>query len=91
MRITFDPAKRDRTLAERGLDFADAAQVFSGTTVEMEDIRRDYGERRIICYGLLAGRVVVIGYTLRGAARHVSTMRKANDRETKRLGSLLGL
>ena len=91
MRITFDPAKRDRTLAERGLDFADAAQVFSGTTVEMEDIRRDYGERRIICYGLLAGRVVVIGYTLRGAARHVFTMRKANDRETKRLGSLLGL
>ena len=91
MRITFDPAKRDRTLAERGLDFADAAQVFSGTTVEMEDIRRDYGERRIICYGLLVGRVVVVGYTLRGAARHVFSMRKANDRETKRLGSLLGL
>ena len=91
MRITFDPAKRDRTLAERGLDFADAAQVFSGTTVEMEDIRWDYGERRILCYGLLAGRVVVIGYTRRGAARHVFTMRKANDRETKRLGSLLGL
>lgn len=91
MRITFDPAKRDRTLAERGLDFADAAQVFSGTTVEVEDTRRDYGERRIICYGLLAGRVVVVGYTLRGPARHVFSMRKANDRETKQLGSLLGL
>ena len=91
MRITFDPAKRDRTLAERGLDFADAAEVFSGTTVEVEDTRRDYGERRVICYGLLAGRVVVVGYTLRGAARHVFSMRKANDRETKRLRSLLGL
>jgi uncharacterized DUF497 family protein len=26
MRITYDPAKRARTLAERGLDFADAAR-----------------------------------------------------------------
>ena len=28
--ITFDPAKRDWTLHERGLDFADAAEVFTG-------------------------------------------------------------
>jgi uncharacterized DUF497 family protein len=26
MRINFDPAKRTKTLAERGLDFADAAR-----------------------------------------------------------------
>ena len=81
MRVTFDPAKRARTLAERGLDFEDAAIVFQGTTVEVEDRRRNYGERRIICYGLLSGRLVVIGYTPRGAARHVFSMRKANDRE----------
>jgi len=34
MRITFDPAKRERTLAERGLDFEDASLVFEGVTVE---------------------------------------------------------
>jgi uncharacterized DUF497 family protein len=28
MRITFDPVKRARTLADRGLDFEDAAIVF---------------------------------------------------------------
>ncbi len=61
MRITFDPTKRLRTLADRGLDFEDASLVFAGTTVEVEDTRKDYGERRIICYGLLAGRLVVIG------------------------------
>jgi len=33
MRITFDSAKRARTLAERGLDFMDAALVFAGTLV----------------------------------------------------------
>jgi uncharacterized protein len=81
MRVTFDPAKRARTLAERGLDFDDAAVVFQGTTVEIEDTRRNYGETRIICYGLLSGRLVVIGYTPRGATRHVFSMRKANERE----------
>jgi uncharacterized DUF497 family protein len=68
-------------LAERGLDFEDAAIVFRGTTVEIEDRRRNYGETRIICYGLLVGRLVVIGYTPRGTVRHVFSMRKANDRE----------
>jgi len=81
MRVTFDPTKRAKTLAERGLDFEDAAIVFRGTTVEVEDTRRNYGEKRIICYGLLSGRLVVIGYTPRDAARHVFSMRKANDRE----------
>ena len=61
MRITFDLAKHARTLADRGLDFEDAAAVFDGITVEVEDTRRNDGERRIICYGMLAGRLVVIG------------------------------
>lgn len=91
MRVTFDPAKRARTLLERGLDFADAALVFEGDTVEIEDTRQDYGETRILCYGLLAGRMVVVGYTPRGAARHVFSMRKANEPEKDRIGTLLGL
>ena len=53
MRITWDRAKRAKTLAERGLDFADAAIVFEGVTVEVEDTRKNYGETRIICYGHL--------------------------------------
>jgi uncharacterized DUF497 family protein len=89
VRITFDPAKSAKTLAERGLDFADAALIFAGLTVEIEDTRRDYGEKRIICYGLLAGRLVVVGYTPRGAGRHVFSMRKANEREKARIAPLL--
>jgi uncharacterized DUF497 family protein len=53
--------------------------VFAGTCLEVEDLRRDYGERRIICFGMLRDRMVVIGYTPRGADRHVFSMRKAND------------
>lgn len=89
MHVTFDAAKRDRTLQERGLDFSDATLVFEGSTLEVEDTRKDYGETRIICYGLLAGRMVVVGYTPRGADRHIFSMRKANDREKDRIGPLL--
>ena len=85
MRISFDPAKRDRTLQDRGLAFEDAVFVFEGTTVEFEDSRKDYGEPRIICYGMLFGRLVVVGYTPRRATRHIFSMRKANDREKARL------
>jgi len=89
MRISFDPAKRGRTLSARGLDFLDAARVFAGQTFEVEDTRRDYGERRIICYGLLAGRLVVVAYCQRGNVRHVFSMRKANDREKARYAPYL--
>jgi uncharacterized DUF497 family protein len=89
--VTYDPAKRTATLAERGLDFNDAELVFAGPTFEVEDNRRNYGEVRVICFGLLQGRVVVIGYTPRGADRHVFSMRKANDREKARIAPLLGL
>ena len=89
MRVTFDSAKREKTLAERGLDFADAVLVFSGVTVIVEDTRKNYGEVRIICYGLLDGRMVVLGYTPRGADRHIFSMRKANEREKARIAPLL--
>lgn len=89
MKITFDPIKRDRTLADRGLDFADAEIVFEGITVEIDDLRKNYGESRVICFGFLEGRMVVVGYTPRGAVRHIFSMRKANEREQKRIAPLL--
>ena len=89
MRVTYDPDKREKALEERGLDFEDAKFVFAGVTLEAEDMRKDYGEPRIICYGYLAGRLVVVGYTPRGAARHVFSMRKANAREQARIAPLL--
>jgi uncharacterized DUF497 family protein len=84
VRITFDPAKRDRTLAERGLDFAQAAEVFAGSHVTRKDARLDYGEERLVTVGLLRGRMVVMVWTPRGEARHMISMRKANEREQER-------
>jgi uncharacterized DUF497 family protein len=61
VKITFDPRKRDAALSERGLNFEDAALVFAGVTLELEDTRRDYGQTRMICFGKLEGRMVVVG------------------------------
>ena len=84
MRITYDPAKRRRTLEERGLDFERSSEVFEGLTLEVEDNRHDDGEKRILCVGYLDGRMVMVGYTPRGVARHIFSMRRCNEREVRR-------
>ena len=89
MRISYDPDKRQKTLDERGLDFKYAPLVFSGLTFEVEDDRQDYGETRIICFGYLRDRLVVIGYTPRDAVRHIFSVRKANEREQEKIAPIL--
>jgi uncharacterized DUF497 family protein len=88
--ITFDPAKRAKTLAERGLDFEDEAKVFTGLTLTLLDDRQDYGELRFQTYGLLDSRLVMVIWTPRGADRHVMSMRKCNVREKTRFQTRLG-
>lgn len=90
MRITFDPAKRAATLAERGLDFFDAETVFAGPAYTVEDARFNYGEQRWITYGLLRERLVAVVWTWRGNDRHVISMRKCNDREKRKVAHRLG-
>ena len=89
--IIYDPAKRAKAIAERQLDFEDAKFVFESTNFETVDTRKDYGEQRILCYGMLRDRMVVFGYTPRGADRHVFSMSKANDREQALIAPLLGI
>ncbi len=89
MGITFDPRKRESALAGRGLDFEAAEAVFTGPTHTFEDLRADYGEHRYITVGRLGGRMVIVGWTPRGADRHVFTMRRGNGREQSRYGSRL--
>ena len=81
MKITFDPAKRAATLAERGLDMEQVKKVFDGPHETVADDRANYGEDRWITFGWLSGRLVVVIWTLRGAIRRIISLRKANDRE----------
>jgi uncharacterized DUF497 family protein len=91
MKITYDPAKRQRTLAERGLDFEDAPLVFAGKHFTREDDRKDYGETRLISAGMLRERMVVMVWTPRNIEdRHIISMRKANEREQAKYIQYLG-
>jgi uncharacterized DUF497 family protein len=89
MEITFDPVKRDKTLRERRLDFLRAVEIFGGPNYRFVDDRFDYGEERIVTIGYLDERMMVVVWTQRGSARHVISMRKANDREKVRYGKFL--
>ena len=83
MKLDWDETKRQATLRERGLDFADVASVDWETAVILDDGRKDYGERRQVCLGRLHDLVVVVAFTFRGDALRVISMRRANRRERK--------
>jgi uncharacterized protein len=91
MRYEWDDAKSRSNLAKHGLDFGDAEQVLCGPCVTFLDDRFDYGEKRLVTLGLLAGRVVVIAHVPRGEeVTRIISMRKANGREQKIYQKRLG-
>ena len=73
----WDEEKSFRNLAERGFDFEFACCIFEGETIEQEDMRRDYGERRIVALGEVDGVV----HTRREGRRRIMSARLANRRE----------
>jgi uncharacterized protein len=84
VRYEWDEAKNRSNRAKHGLDFADAERVFSGRCVSFIDARFDYGEKRLVTLGMLAGRVVVMAHAPRGhEVTRIISMRKANGREQK--------
>jgi uncharacterized DUF497 family protein len=87
MRITCDPAKRQRTLEERGLDMRRAKGIFVGYHFTRVDDRFDYGEPRCTTVGWLDARLVVFVWTPRGTARRI--VRHCHEREAKTLRQFL--
>ena len=90
MFIEFDTDKRAKTLAERGLDFARACDVFADKHLTREDTRGNYAEPHFQTAGWLDGRIVILVWTPRGEARRIISMRKANEREIKKIRPALG-
>ena len=85
----WDHEKSDANLGLRGVDFTFASRVFEGVTVEFEDRRRDYGERRIIALGVVDGIQLTAVYTDRTVApdfvvRRIITAWRSNRRERTR-------
>jgi len=71
VRFTSDPGKTERNFAERGFDFAFAAAIFAGPTLERIDTGQDYGEIRRIALGIADGILLTGVYTDRAEAGEV--------------------
>jgi len=84
MKISFDPAKNERNVLERQLDFSRVEQWDWTRSVIDEDTRKDYGERRFRAVGFIDERLFVLVFVPRNGDVHVISLRKANIREIKR-------
>lgn len=85
MRYSYDEAKRAKIVEERGLDRADAWQVFEGFYLSRADAKHSDEEQRTITVGVLDGEIVVlVVWTLRDDERRIITMWKANDKERQK-------
>lgn len=84
--FSWDRRKSDANLADRGFDFEFASAIFFGPTLEREDARQDYGERRMVAIGSVDGILLVVVYTDRVISgspieRRVISARRASKRE----------
>ena len=86
MVFTWHPVKSERNLREGGFDFAFATSIFQGPTLEKEERRRDYGERRMVAMGKAEGLHLTVVYTDREGpgreiVRRIISARGSNRRE----------
>ena len=86
MRFEWDHVKSAANLRERGFDFEFATLIFDGPTFEVEDRRKDYGERRMVAIGIADRIHLTIVYTDRQSikdeiVRRIISAHRSNRRE----------
>ncbi len=85
MAITYDSAKNERNIRERGLSFDQAADFDFSTATFLTEVRN--GETRRIAVGYLNKRLHLLCYMLpRYDGIRVISFRKTNRREAKQYG-----
>ncbi len=86
MLYEWDESKRKSNIKKHGIDFA-AIQMFDWECAAIfADQRMDYTEPRMVAYGYILGRLIVVVYTNRCDVIRVISMRKANKREVNKYG-----
>jgi hypothetical protein len=82
--ISYDPAKNERNIRERGLSFERAAEFDFSTAVFHTELRN--GELRRIAVGYLGKRLHLLCYIPKPDGIRVISFRKTNRSEAKRYG-----
>jgi uncharacterized DUF497 family protein len=86
MEITFDPKKNADNIRDGELSFNEVSKLEWSSAVILEDVRKNYGERRFRVFGYIDERLYAVVFTPREDVVHVISFRKANSREVKRYG-----
>jgi uncharacterized DUF497 family protein len=86
MKITFDPKKNADNIRDRQLPFEYVSELEWSSAVVIEDVRKEYGERRFRVFGYIEDRLYAVVFTPREDMVHIISFRKANSREVKRYG-----
>lgn len=84
MPFEWDEAKEAVIVAKHGISFATAARIFAGVVVSRVDDRADYGEVRMISYGVVEAEVIVaVVHTDRSGVTRIISARLASAKERK--------
>lgn len=63
----WDKAKAAANVAKHGVSFEQAREAFNDPfAIEFVDDREDYGEDRLILFGMVENRLLVVAHTIRG-------------------------
>lgn len=82
--ITYDSAKSNRNIEERGLSFELVRAFDFETALFVVDDRHDYGEIRYLGFGWVGERLHALVFTRTRDGIRVISFRKANQREVRR-------
>ena len=73
---SWDESKRRSNVETHGLDFEGCEAIWDNFTITREDTREDYGEKRMVTFGLLNAGVVVLVHTDRNDDMHIISLRE---------------
>ncbi len=80
----WDQAKRARNLAKHGVDFNEVQAFEWDSSIQLQDVRRDYGEPRWQALGFIGDRLHMLVFTERNTRIRIISLRRANSREFDR-------
>jgi uncharacterized DUF497 family protein len=80
----WDPAKSEWNERQRGFGF-DIVESFDWATARIvEDLRKDYGERRFLAFGRCGSRFLAIAFTPRDDVIRIISVRQMHQKEVDR-------
>ena len=81
----WDRAKAAANIAKHGVSFEQAREAFNDPfAIDFLDDRENYGEDRLILFGMVANRLLVVAHTLRGDKVRIISAREAEPNERRK-------